>query len=1023
MASVGATESVILDMMLDLSTELIWFGCGVVIFRLFQLWFGRQGGRRQQSTRNREMCSSNAQAVPTISTPLQDWARVKASSCQLTAAEAKILGKGLAASQPDLLDEFVSFLREHPPSTPITPAIVTVWLSALASTGTPDHIGILADLVQSCLGVMMDKRGHELLLGAAAATQNPEKVDELTTKFVGMFSELTAGACVQLAWGYLSAQDVSAAARWTILCHERGAEVPSRLVLQLTRLAAALPEGVDVHLNGLMDVIPLTSDSLSVLLRRCLADEDTETAQRIERWARKFGTPFPANATEAILKLYAHAGDTSAAQLFNQAVATGFVATQGFCGSVLSRCAVSKSSELAEAVGEYLKSQGMTSLATYKTLMKAYACCGLFERACELYLHVAQSGPEPDDTMRGCVMKFAVLCGNLSLCCDILANGVPPEPSTLCTLVRVAGRDGDVAKVETLLQKLEHHHAAPVLHISVYNAAMETCLASGRFDAAAALFKRSKTSRHEDGRSYALMIKGFCAQGSVTCAVDMLAEMEAAGHSVEGACYNTLICAAVAAGDMRLAWDVFHRLERRSVALDPYAVSIMMKAARNMRSSTEAESILSLLDRKGVDMCTDSILLNTALDACIQHRDADRLSAILDMYDRSNVPVSVQTYGLLIKASNCVGDTRRCKSLWREMTQERDTVPNTLTLGCMINALVSVQLVDEAVQLFQEWKESVAINTVIYSTLMKGYVNIGDAQGAMHIFHQLKADGLQMNLVSYTTLIDSQARAGNMEMASKLFDEMRECGCEPNTITYSTLIKGHCIQGTMREALKLFDDMMSRGLRADAVVFNTMLDGCVRHDTFDLADYLLAEMPHMSVAPSNFTISIITKMWSKRGRLDRAFEAVRTLACEHRLKLDAKNGTSLISACFSNKAPQQAIEAFDEMQKWTRFPGYHGPDDGTYGTLISGLVRCGWLRKAAMYAEKACSGSMPAITGSANATSAGISSLKLLFRELAHDGLVGLGTPVIKALNAAGQRSLVISLERTCGGNAGKFRQ
>jgi len=1019
MSTRSADEHAFLQIMLDFSTELICFFLGVGIFRSFQYLVGKRNTSQSKASVKGSLIAAHPREIQSTTAPLQDWNRLKSAGLPLSLSQAKALGKALAGSHPDVFSEFLLYLKDHSAFIVMPSATVNSWLSALASAGRADLMEDLAGIVHKCFGTCLDIRGHELLLGAAAAMGQEAKVDELVTQFSAKFESLTVGASVQLAWGYVSAQKVVAAARWALFCSQKGAEVPPRLVLHLLRVAAKLGcAGIAETLDGLMDVVPLTSEGVSTLLRRCLDDEDVSTARRVERLAAKFGTNFTANSTEALLKLYARAGDASAIAFFKEAVSTGFIASQGLCGSVLSRCSESKHIDLVDAVGDYLKSQETTTLATFKTLMKAYACCGLFDRACDLYLHVEREGPEPDDVMRGCVMKFAILCGRVSLCCQVLSNGGPRDPSVLCSLIRVAGRHGDLTQIEVLWKQFQRDQLEKNLDTSVYNAAIETCLTSGNFEMASDIFERIKVSGQADGKSFASMVRGLCAQGHLTRAAKTLEEMEEAGFSAEGACYNTLVGAAVTAGDIRLAWDVFRRLEKQSASIDPYALSIMMKAARSMRSPAQAEPILALLDRVNIDMWRDNILLNTALDACIQHRDATRLAKILDIYNRCNMDVSVQTYGLLIKGGCTIGDTRRCKLWWREMTEEKRIQPNAMTLGCMIDALVTVQHVDEAVNLFSEWKKTVTVNTVIYSTLMKGFVSIGDAHGAMQLYHQLKRDGLQMNLVSYTTLIDSQARAGNMEVAADLFQEMRAHGCEPNTITYSALIKGHCIRGSMGEALKLFIDMMDRGLQADAVVFNTMLDGCVRHENFELADKLLAELPRMSIIPSNFTVSIITKMWGKRKDLDKAFHAVRTLARQHSLNLDAKNGTSLISACFANRAPLQAIQAFEDMRAWRHCSGYHGPDDSTYGTLISGLVRCKWFRKAASYAEKACSGTPAIIFKSGAASTPGTASLKLLFRELVQEGLdEELGRPVMKALAAAGEGCLVNSLQQAYRGS------
>ena len=54
--------------------------------------------------------------------------------------------------------------------------------------------------------------------------------------------------------------------------------------------------------------------------------------------------------------------------------------------------------------------------------------------------------------------------------------------------------------------------------------------------------------------------------------------------------------------------------------------------------------------------------------------------------------------------------------LWRRIDQ-RGLTPNEIVLGCMLDALVSNQDVDQAVHLLEEWKVWVQPNIVMYSTI------------------------------------------------------------------------------------------------------------------------------------------------------------------------------------------------------------------------------------------------------------------------------------------------------------------
>merc|ERR1719220_1088852 len=230
------------------------------------------------------------------------------------------------------------------------------------------------------------------------------------------------------------------------------------------------------------------------------------------------------------------------------------------------------------------------------------------------------------------------------------------------------------------------------------------------------------------------------------------------------------------------------------------------------------------------------------------------------------------------------------------MNEGSGIVPNDVTLGCMIDALVEANQVDEALVLFQEWRSVVPCDTIIYSTLIKGFSNMGDAERAAALYTDMKLNGVQMNCIVYTALINAHTRSGCMSKAEAWFEDMKREGCEPNAITYTSLVKGHCVRGDLEAALVLFHQMLELGFQADAVIFNTLLHGCIDKANWSLGDELIHEMARLGVQPTNYTLSILVKMWSKRGELDKAFEAVYTAL---RDPMTARRVDAQVGACIA----------------------------------------------------------------------------------------------------------------------------
>merc|ERR1712194_117215 len=308
---------------------------------------------------------------------------------------------------------------------------------------------------------------------------------------------------------------------------------------------------------------------------------------------------------------------------------------------------------------------------------------------------------------------------------------------------------------------------------------------------------------------------------------------------------------------------------------------------------------------------------------------------------------------------------------------------NDITLGCMIDALVEAQQVDEALVLFNEWKAKVHCDTIVYSTIIKGFAYLGDADRAMAVYKDMRLAGVKTNHIVYSSLINAHTRNGLMARAESLLNDMQGEGCQANTITYSSLVKGYCVQGDLGAALRLFHQMQQA--------------------KWDLADELMAEMKRQDVKPSNYTLSIVVKMWSKRKSLDKAFACIREALknpAEHG-RVDAQVGSCIVGACIHNRAPERALLVFEEMKTW---PNFDGPDANTYSAMISGLSRHGYLQRAVQLAGEACVALRATARGQDRRTLAP-TALQQLFRALKSEGLLEEhGLPLARNLRQAGMR-------------------
>jgi len=124
------------------------------------------------------------------------------------------------------------------------------------------------------------------------------------------------------------------------------------------------------------------------------------------------------------------------------------------------------------------------------------------------------------------------------------------------------------------------------------------------------------------------------------------------------------------------------------------------------------------------------------------------------------------------------------------------------------------------------------------------------------------------NTITYNTVLNAFARGGAMHRVSALLQDMKTAvpPVEPDIVTYSTIVKGYCNSGNLDQALQVFQQMQTEAeFVPDEVMFNSLLDGCTREQRPDDALKLLANMKKTGVMPSNFTLSVVVKLFAVSG--------------------------------------------------------------------------------------------------------------------------------------------------------------
>eukprot|EP00927_Polykrikos_kofoidii_P043880 TRINITY_DN3797_c1_g3_i1.p1 TRINITY_DN3797_c1_g3~~TRINITY_DN3797_c1_g3_i1.p1 ORF type:complete len:702 (+),score=129.43 TRINITY_DN3797_c1_g3_i1:142-2247(+) len=482
----------------------------------------------------------------------------------------------------------------------------------------------------------------------------------------------------------------------------------------------------------------------------------------------------------------------------------------------------------------------------------------------------------------------------------------------------------------------------------VYNGILDACVQCGSMSTAVNYLREAKELSFIDVVSFNLLIKGYLACGNIGEAWQVLGEMSECGIFPSHVTYHSFLHASVQAGDKRSAWSCVTQMRAANLKPTSVTCSILLKLVASPAHEADVPRVLALIEN--IETKFDEVLLSSIVEVCLKTRRIDLLKDQIRKWQNQGVALQLAApaYGSMIKAFGLEGDVDRVWLLWQEM-QRCSVQPSEITLGCMVDALVMNGCVDGAWELVQElWNEEnqrPLVNTVIYSTILKGFAMARRLDKATALYDEMQARGIPGNTIAYNTMLNAFVRCGDLKRVPKLLEDMRNASppVEPDMITYSTIIKGYCSCGDLDRALALLQDMEAGGqFVPDEVMYNSLLDGCAKRQRLEDALALLKKMKGAGVAPSNYTLSIMIKLLGRSKRLSQAFAMVEDMTSEQGFRPNIQVYTCLMQACFHNKQLGMALTLHDQcVDENCRL------DEMAYTSLARGCIQSGTPEKAA----------------------------------------------------------------------------
>jgi len=326
----------------------------------------------------------------------------------------------------------------------------------------------------------------------------------------------------------------------------------------------------------------------------------------------------------------------------------------------------------------------------------------------------------------------------------------------------------------------------------------------------------------------------------------------------------------------------------------------------------------------------------------IQRGDWEGSVNILKTMHLENMPLDTAVCNAVLSACVTAQNLKAGSKVLDLMEQDRKGAQDIVSYNTLMKGYAFADDLDEVFRLHARMLEQgMEPSQVTFGILLDACVCRGDLESAAAVFQDMIARGCPMNTVLYTTLIKGLARAGRLEKAMEVYTHMREhTKVKPDIILFSVLIKAHSDAGQLEGALRLFESMLELGHRPDEIVFNNLLVGCARDSNLEQGQQLMEHMQRLCVQPSHATASILIKLYAKCHVLDDAQKLLARMPLEFNIKPEPRLYTQLLHACIRERQGWRVVEVYKMMAKAM------APDTTTHTSILAACLSLNMLDAA-----------------------------------------------------------------------------
>lgn len=471
-------------------------------------------------------------------------------------------------------------------------------------------------------------------------------------------------------------------------------------------------------------------------------------------------------------------------------------------------------------------------------------------------------------------------------------DGLKPDDVTFISILKACASLTDLHQgklVEVIISESGYQSK-----VSVACTLMDMYAKSGSIMDARRVFDRLQC---RDVVTWNAMISGYAHYGHCQEALQLLQQMHQAGLEPDEVTFISILrVASLDQGNLIHACITESGLECNAflgnTIIDMYAKCWSME---------DAHKTFDRLPKQ------DVVTWNATISGYVQNGQCEEALQLFQQMQHEGMEPDQVTFVSILKGCSSMGALHQGKVVHAQISESCCEL-GAFIGSTLIEMYVKCKSVESAFGVFDKMPKQ---DVLIWNAMITGYVQCGQGQDSLHIFHQMQQKTIEPNQMTFVSVLKACSSLVAMDQGEVIHALVVERGFEMDVYVSSTLIDLYAKCGSIEDALSIFDELPQPGV----VTWTAMIAGYVQHGHGQEALMLFQQMEQDGVEPNQATFVCILKACSTIAALDQG-KLIHECILRNGFESDEIVGSMLVDMYAKCGSIHDACRVFGKLPKW-----------------------------------------------------------------------------------------------------------